>query len=66
MAKAAATSRSKPWTKDDIRELKKTYRNTRTKDVAEQLGRSEGSVQAKAKSLGLTKTKKYLKSIGRG
>lgn len=66
MAKAATTSRSKPWTKDDIRDLKKIYRNTRTKDVAEQLGRSEGSVQAKAKSLGLTKTKKYLKSIGRG
>lgn len=36
-----------------------------TEDVAEELGRSVTSVQAKAFTLGLRKTRKYLKSIGK-
>lgn len=52
------------WTKDEIKQLKKIYRNRSTKEVAEKLDRKQTSVQSKASELGLTKTKKYLKSIG--
>jgi hypothetical protein len=56
---------SGPWSKDEVKLLKKVYRTTSTREAAEQLNRSVGSVQAKASALQLTKTKKYLKSIGR-
>ncbi|NQT20991.1 MAG: hypothetical protein HQ592_14890 [Planctomycetes bacterium] len=65
MAKAAK-KRPGAWTRDDVKQLKRLYRNMRTADVASKMGRSVGSVQSKATSFGLTKTKKYLKSIGRG
>ncbi len=65
MAKCKKTA-AKPWTASEVKELKKTFRNQSTPDVAKALGRSAPSVQAKASALGLTKTKKYLKSIGRG
>ena len=53
------------WSKDEVKLLKKMFRNTSTKEVAQELGRSAASVQSKATALGLKKTKKYLKSIGR-
>ena len=53
------------WTKDELKQLKQMFRSTSTKQVAEKLGRNEKSVQAKASKLGLKKTKKYLKSIGK-
>ena len=53
------------WSKDEVKRLKKMFRNTSTKEVAEKLGRAEKSVQAKATKLGLKKTRKYLKSIGK-
>ena len=55
----------KLWTKEEIRELKKLFRNNSTGSVAKKLKRSASSVQSKAASLGLTKTKSYLRSIGR-
>ena len=63
MAKRKKATRSE-WSKDELRMLKKLFRNTSTKEVAEALGRSATSVQAKASALGLKKTKKYLKSVG--
>jgi hypothetical protein len=66
MAKAKSASTAKQWTKDEVKHLKKMYRNASTAYVAKELGRSVSSVKAKASSLNLTKTKKYLKSIGRG
>ena len=53
------------WSKDEVKVLKRSFRNTSTREVAAELGRSVGNVQAKAAALGLRKTKKYLKSIGR-
>ena len=53
------------WSRDEVKLLKKVFRNRSTREVAEQLGRSISSVSAKASALGLRKTKKYLKSIGR-
>ena len=54
------------WSKDEVKLLKKMFRSTSTKEVAEKLGRDVNSVQNKARALGLKKTKKYLKSIGKG
>ena len=53
------------WSKEEVKQLKQMFRSTSTKKVAEKLGRAERSVEAKASKLGLKKTKKYLKSIGR-
>lgn len=54
-----------PWSKDELKKLKKVFRNQSTKEAAKELGRSFASVQSKAAELELTKTKKYLRSIGR-
>lgn len=56
---------SGPWSAEEVKLLKRIFRNTSTAEVAAQLNRSVGSVQGKARTLGLTKTKKYLKSLGR-
>jgi hypothetical protein len=61
---AKKNRKGKPWSKDEIKQLKKIYRNANTKDVAKELGRSYAATQAKAAQLKLTKTKKYLKSVG--
>jgi hypothetical protein len=53
------------WSKDEVKQLKKLYVNGRTQDVADQLGRSLRSVMGKADKMGLRKSKKYLKSLGR-
>ncbi len=53
------------WTKKDISLLKKSFPNTRTADVAAKLGRGTDAVKKKAARMGLKKTKKYLKTLGR-
>ena len=53
------------WSKEEVKVLKKVFGNTITKEVAAKLNRKPGSVDAKASKLGLKKTKKHLKSIGR-
>ena len=57
--------RSGRWSGGEVKLLKRIYRNMSNRKVAAQLGRSISSVGAKASALGLRKTKKYLKSIGR-
>ena len=54
------------WSKEEAKQLKQMFRSTSTNEVAEKLGRDVNSVQNKARALGLKKTKKYLKSIGKG
>lgn len=54
------------WTKDDIKKLRKMYKNTLTADVAKELKRGEDAVKKKAARLGLKKNKTYLKKLGRG
>ncbi len=67
MARRKETKRAPGrWSEQEIKRLKRIFRNMSNADVARELKRSIGSVTAKAYSLGLRKTKKYLKSIGRG
>jgi len=65
MAKRKRKLTRKKWTREEIKYLKKVFRNMRTADVAKRMKRTISSVQQKATILGLKKTKKYLKSIGR-
>ena len=53
------------WSKDEVKQLKKLFPNRTTKEVADQLGRSLRSVMGKAEKMGLKKSKKHLKSLGR-
>ncbi len=57
--------KSGAWSKDEVKLLKQVFRSTSTAGVAKKLRRTVSSVQNKARQLGLKKTKKYLKSIGR-
>lgn len=65
MAKRKRKLTRKRWTREEIKHLKKVFRNMRTADVAKRMRRTVPSVRQKAIILGLKKTKKYLKSIGR-
>ncbi len=53
------------WSKDEVKQLKKLFPNRTTKEVADQLGRSLRSVKGKSQAMGLKKSKKYLKTLGR-
>jgi len=53
------------WSKSEISLLKKLFPNNSTAMVAAKLGRSTDTVKKKASRMGLKKTKKYLKSLGR-
>ena len=46
------------WTKAEIATLRKMYRKTPNAEIAKMLGKTVGSVAAKARSLGLKKAKK--------
>ena len=65
MAKRKRKPTRKRWSTEEIARLKKLFRNMRTADVAKKMRRTVSSVQQKAFLLGLKKTKKHLKSIGR-
>lgn len=54
------------WSKDEIKTLKQIFRNISTADAAKQLSRPLDAVKKKASRMGLTKSKKYMKSLGRG
>lgn len=54
------------WTKSDISTLKKLFPNNPTAKIAEKLGRPTDAVKKKASRMGLRKSKKYMKSLGRG
>lgn len=56
----------KKWTGTEIRTLKQIYKNNFNTFIAHKLGRTEASVQAKASSLGLRKSKKRLASLNFG
>ncbi len=53
------------WTKADVAKLKKMFSGNPTAKVAKALGRPFDAVKKKASRMGLKKTKKYLKSLGR-
>jgi hypothetical protein len=53
------------WTKDDLKKLRKFFASTATADVAAKLNRPTEAVKKKASRMGLKKSKRYMKSLGR-
>jgi len=53
------------WSKKEIQVLKREFPKKTCAEVAERLGRPLYAVKIKAYRLGIYKTKKYLKSMGR-
>jgi len=53
------------WTKSELSQLRKLFPNNPTAKVAAKLGRPTDAVKKKASRMGLRKTKKYMKSLGR-
>lgn len=56
----------KPWTPNEVKTLRKIYKDTPTKDIARRFSRTVSSIQAKAGDLGLKKTKMYMKKMRQG
>ncbi len=64
--KAAGKRRLKGlWSTSDLNLLKKLFPNTPTAQIAKKIGRKTDAVKKKASRMGLRKSKRYLKSIGR-
>ena len=61
----ARTQLKGSWTKDDVKELKKLFPNRPTAEVAASLGRPTEAVKKKASRMGLRKSRKYMKGLGR-
>jgi hypothetical protein len=53
------------WSKSELNLLKKLFPNNPTAQIAAKLGRPTDAVKKKASRMGLRKTKKYMKSLGR-
>jgi len=53
------------WTGDDVKLLRKLFSTTPTSKVAKELGRKTDAVKKKASRMGLRKSKKYMRSLGR-
>jgi len=53
------------WSKDDLRDLKKLFPDRPTAEVAASLGRPTEAVKKKASRMGLKKSRRYMKSLGR-
>lgn len=53
------------WSKADINLLKKLFGNNPTAAIAKKLGRPTDAVKKKASRMGLRKSKKYMKTLGR-
>lgn len=53
------------WTKAEVNLLKKLFPTNPTSAIAKRLGRATDAVKKKASRMGLHKTRRYLKSIGR-
>lgn len=51
------------WTEVDLRDLRTIFGNNPNTQVAEALNRSTASVRCKASRLGLTKTRKYFRTL---
>jgi hypothetical protein len=55
----------KLWTTRDVNLLKKLFPANPTSKIAKQLRRKTDAVKKKASRMGLKKSKRYLKSLGR-
>jgi len=64
-AKKAKKTPKGLWTTRDLNLLKKLFPNNPTSKIAAQLRRKTDAVKKKASRMGLRKSKRYLKCIGR-
>jgi len=53
------------WSKSELSLLKKLFPSNPTAKIAAKLNRPTDAVKKKASRMGLRKTKKYMKSLGR-
>ena len=53
------------WSKSDLNLLTKLFPNNPTAKISAKLGRPNDAVKKKASRMGLRKSKRYLKSLGR-
>jgi hypothetical protein len=53
------------WSKSEVSLLRKLFPSNPTSKVAARLGRPTEAVKKKAYNIGLKKSKKYVKSLGR-
>jgi hypothetical protein len=53
------------WTGDDVKQLKKLFPDRPTAEVAAELGRPTEAVKKKASRMGLKKSRRYMRSLGR-
>jgi hypothetical protein len=53
------------WTRDDVKQLKTLFPDRPTAEVAAELGRPTEAVKKKASRMGLRKSRKYMRSLGR-
>jgi hypothetical protein len=55
----------KPWSTKDVNLLKKLFPNNPTSKIAKMVKRKTDAVKKKASRMGLKKSKKYLKTLGK-
>jgi len=53
------------WSSKDVAVLKKLFSNHPTAEIAAKVGRNTDAVKKKASRMGLSKSKRYLKTLGR-
>ena len=53
------------WSKGELSQLKKLFPSNPTAKIASKLSRPTDAVKKKASRMGLRKSKKYMKSLGR-
>lgn len=63
--KTAKKSARATWSDKDLKILKKEFANTPTAVIAKKVKRKVDAVKKKASRMGLKKSKRYMKSIGR-
>ncbi|MCX5645936.1 MAG: hypothetical protein NTZ17_14845 [Phycisphaerae bacterium] len=61
----ARTQTKGSWTGGDVQQLKKLFSDHPTAQVAAKLGRPTEAVKKKASRMGLRKSRRYMKSLGR-
>ena len=54
------------WSRSEISLLKKLFSNNPTAAISAELGRPNDAVKKKASRMGLRKSKKYMRTLGRG
>lgn len=65
MVSTAFSRLGEEWTREEVRTLRTLFRGRSNVEVAQVLQRTTKSIERKASRLGLVKTKKYLRTLGR-